>query len=404
MGDCIIHKVCIPFARYVAILVVASVGFVTEVPAQEKILSWDGEAAARLSSPIVRLNGANGEVVAAINMETLRRLVEVKNRIAGAANQPAHLFILSGTEPNALASKKDGSPKIAINVAMINLLGDDYDAYAAIIGHELAHLVRDHGATRVVREGARSAISSVLGAILGRYGVPLSGTIADIGTTAVSRTFSRDEEREADSLGLSYMKQAGYDPMGGVRAWERMGVVAKSRGFPFLSTHPAPEERLETMRKVAQNYSTPPSILVASPASGGGNQDSTSQSRQTRALARDTQEVTAASEARPKDEVEPVRLYPLAAEQGDAQAQASLGVRFLRGGDGLPKDEVEAARLFRLAADQGNALAQASLASMYEYGRGGLTRDIETAVSWYRLAARQGMPPAITALRRLGRE
>lgn len=243
--------------RYIVILIFASIGFVTEVVAKDRILSWDGEAAAKLSSSVVRLrDGPNGEVIATISTETLRRLVEVKDRIAAAANQPAHLYILSGTEPNAMALKKDGSPKIAINVAMIELLGDDYDAYAAIIGHELAHLVRDHGATRQSREGARNAISSILGTILGRYGVPLGGAIANFSTTAVSRTFSRDEEREADSLGLGYMKQAGYDPMGGVRAWERMGVVAKSRGLPFLSTHPAPDERLETMRKLAQDDAT----------------------------------------------------------------------------------------------------------------------------------------------------
>lgn len=292
------------FTRYVAILVVASVGFATEALAQEKILAWDGEAAAQFSSSVVQLrNGPNGEVVATISTETLRRLVEIKNRIAEAANQPAHLFILSGSEPNAMASKKDGSPQIAINVAMINLLGDDYDAYAAIIGHELAHLVRDHGATRESREGARSVISSILGTILGRYGIPLGGTIASIGTNAVSRTFSRDEEREADSLGLSYMQQAGYDPNGGVRAWERMGAVAKSRGFPFLSTHPAPEERLETMRAVARNYAQPSSVVASSPAPKEGNQESSSQSGHTSALTSDPKREVATLETRPKEDL-----------------------------------------------------------------------------------------------------
>lgn len=252
----------------VAFLVVVNIGSMSTVYAQEQILAWDGEVAAQYAFSLVRLNGPDGEGVATVNRETLRRIVETKNRISEAANQPAHLYILSGTEPNAFAWKNAGAPQIAINVAMIDLLGDDFDAYTAIIGHELAHLVRDHGATRESREGARNAISTVLGTALRRYGIPLGGTIANVGTTAVSRVFSRDEEREADSLGLGYMKQAGNDPMGGVRAWERMGTVAKSRGLPFLSTHPAPEGRLEAMRKLASNSvaAAPISLAIASNA------------------------------------------------------------------------------------------------------------------------------------------
>jgi len=433
-------KLCIPFTRYVAVFVFAVFGFVTDVRAQEKIFTWDAEKLATVGScaglPVLSLrNGPKGEVLVTISTDTLLRLVQVKNRVAGAANQPAQLYVSTGTTPNAFASKKDGTPKITINVAMINLFGNDSDAYAAVIGHELAHLVRDHGVTREAREGARSAISPVLGTVLstvfGRYGGSIagtvasnvSGTIASNVTTAVSRTFSREEEREADSLGIGYMKQAGYDPMGGVRAWEQMGTVAKSRSVSFLSTHPAPEERLQTMRTLAQSQTAPSPIASASPTSGGVTQDSSLQAGQTSAQSKDDEVVrlvrlcadqgnaqgqvnlgrmyALGQRGLPKNDVEAVRLFRLAADQGNAVGQALLGFRYLTGQGGLPKDDTEAARLFQLSANQNNSTGQFALGFVHENGRAGIPKDSETAIHWYRLAAQQGNLAATTSLKRL---
>ena len=76
------------------------------------------------------------------------------------------------------------------------------------------------------------------------------------------------------------------------------------------------------------------------------------------------------------------------AEQGDAEAQSNLAIRYATG-RGVPQDDAEAARWFRLAADQGHAEAQANLAIMYLDGRGILQDDAEAA-RWFRLAADQG--------------
>jgi TPR repeat protein len=65
------------------------------------------------------------------------------------------------------------------------------------------------------------------------------------------------------------------------------------------------------------------------------------------------------------------RVYKLAADQGNATGQTTLGVFYETGRGGLPKDDREAARLYKLAADQGNALAQVSLAAFYETGHQG---------------------------------
>jgi Zn-dependent protease with chaperone function len=217
-----------------------------------KLRTWDAEAIARTTNLNTNLlDGPNGRIVATLDVGTVRKLVEVKDRISAAANQPAKLLIVSGIEPNAFATKQNGSPIIAINLAMMKLLEQDYDAYAAIMGHEIAHLTLEHGATRQQREVLRSASSNLLGLVLGRYGVPMAGTISDLSTTVVSRAFSRDDESAADKRGFVYMRDAGFDTQGAIRAWERMASVSRSSALPFLSTHPAPLDRLDDLKRLA---------------------------------------------------------------------------------------------------------------------------------------------------------
>jgi uncharacterized protein len=88
------------------------------------------------------------------------------------------------------------------------------------------------------------------------------------------------------------------------------------------------------------------------------------------------------------DYAEAARWFRLAADQGDAEAQTSLGYLYLFG-QGVPQNDAEAVRLYRLAADQGFARAQFNLGGMYNAGRG-VPQNYAQALRWYRLAADQG--------------
>jgi TPR repeat protein len=90
----------------------------------------------------------------------------------------------------------------------------------------------------------------------------------------------------------------------------------------------------------------------------------------------------------PKNAVQAVRWFRLAADQGDASAQYNLGLMYANGDD-VPKNAVQAVRWYRLAADQGNAVAQNNLGLMYDKGDG-VPKSAVEAVRWYRLAADQG--------------
>jgi TPR repeat protein len=91
----------------------------------------------------------------------------------------------------------------------------------------------------------------------------------------------------------------------------------------------------------------------------------------------------------PEDDVEAVKWYRLAAEQGVADAQYNLGLMYYNG-TGVPQDYAEAVKWFRLAAEQGIANAQYTLGAMYA-NREGVPQDYAEAVKWFRLAAEQGL-------------
>ena len=212
---------------------------------------WKASALAQYSSSTVRLLDANKETVATVDVVTIRKLVEVKERIENAAGiGRAELLIAGGDGPNAFAATNREGRVVAINIGMLRLLGMDWDAFAAIIGHEFAHHALNHGAQRQQRENVRQGAAVALGIALGAAGVPMSGTIADLGTTAVTTVYTREEEREADRVGLEYASRAGYDPRGAARAWQRMMSVTNF-SIPFLSTHPTSQERLDTMKRLA---------------------------------------------------------------------------------------------------------------------------------------------------------
>ena len=98
----------------------------------------------------------------------------------------------------------------------------------------------------------------------------------------------------------------------------------------------------------------------------------------------------------PQDKVEATRWFRRAAEQGDVNAQLSLGLHLI--GEGVPQDEVEATHWFRRAAEQGEGTAQLFLSDMYAAGAGGVPRDKVEEARWFRKAVEQGELNALCEL------
>ena len=143
--------------------------------------------------------------------------------------------------------------KIAFYSGIIEKLKLTDDEIAAIMGHEIAHALREHSRERASEQALTSVVfngAAIAGSIL--TGIDLSG--ASQATQLVYNTtfglkHSREHEIEADRIGVELAARAGYDPRAAIRVWQKMATATGGRGGPeFLSTHPSNESRIEDLR------------------------------------------------------------------------------------------------------------------------------------------------------------
>jgi len=140
--------------------------------------------------------------------------------------------------------------KMVVYSGLIDKLRLTDDELAAIMGHEIAHSLREHARERVSQQMATQLGVGVAGAVLGlgQVGQSLAGTLADVTFTL---PHSRTQETEADRVGVELAARAGYDPHAAVSVWQKMLQAGGSGGPQFLSTHPSPENRLADLKVYA---------------------------------------------------------------------------------------------------------------------------------------------------------
>ncbi|HEX9184694.1 MAG TPA: M48 family metallopeptidase, partial [Burkholderiales bacterium] len=137
--------------------------------------------------------------------------------------------------------------KIAVYTGLIDRLQPTDDELAAVMGHEIAHALREHGRERVSQAQAQGMIIGVIGAAAG-----VSGGTLDLTRIVVDLTFnlpnSREHEIEADRIGVELAARAGYDPRAAITLWEKMGKAGGGQSAEFLSTHPNHATRISDLR------------------------------------------------------------------------------------------------------------------------------------------------------------
>jgi predicted Zn-dependent protease len=136
--------------------------------------------------------------------------------------------------------------KIAFFWGILQRLQLNDDEVAMIMGHEMAHALREHARERMGKGFAtRGALE--IGAALFGLG-DLGRMAAGMGEQLLSLVFSRDDESEADLVGMELAARAGYDPAAGVTLWQKMGAVSKGAPPEFLSTHPSGPTRIKDIQ------------------------------------------------------------------------------------------------------------------------------------------------------------
>jgi Zn-dependent protease with chaperone function len=135
--------------------------------------------------------------------------------------------------------------RIAFFSGIIDKLKLTDDEIAAVMGHEIAHALREHGRDRQSTATATGLASQLGGAAISAWlGVDVRGAANAVGQLYVLK-FSRDEEREADLVGLDIAARAGFDPRAGIALWNKMGALnASGAPIALLSTHPGGKERI----------------------------------------------------------------------------------------------------------------------------------------------------------------
>ncbi|WP_022956340.1 M48 family metallopeptidase [Perlucidibaca piscinae] len=137
--------------------------------------------------------------------------------------------------------------KIMFFTGIITKLKLTDDEIAAIMGHEMAHALREHGRERMSHAYAQSAGINLIGAVTGMsQGTgQLLQTAAQVG---LSLPHSRGQETEADVLGLELLARAGYNPNAAVTLWQKMAAATGGSSGSFLSTHPGSGQRIQSLQ------------------------------------------------------------------------------------------------------------------------------------------------------------
>jgi Zn-dependent protease with chaperone function len=209
------------------------------------------EQAAQQYQGLLQQAQAKGALAPA-NSPELVRLRGIAQRIIphatrwnpAAAQWKWQVNLLDSPEVNAFCMP---GGRIAFFSGILNKLKLTDDEVAAVMGHEIAHALREHGRERTAKANATGIGARAVGAIAaGIFGIDprLAGTVTDIGGQLIVLRFSRDEEREADLVGLDLAARAGYDPRAGISLWNKMAELNRRAPIELLSTHPGGQERV----------------------------------------------------------------------------------------------------------------------------------------------------------------
>jgi predicted Zn-dependent protease len=136
--------------------------------------------------------------------------------------------------------------KIAFYSGILKTLQLTDDEVAMVMGHEVAHALREHARERMGKNAATGLGASVLSSILGLGQV--GQTVTHYGAQLLTLEFSREDESEADLVGMELGARAGFDPRAGITLWQKMSAVNKSAPPQWLSTHPSGKTRIADMQ------------------------------------------------------------------------------------------------------------------------------------------------------------
>jgi len=141
--------------------------------------------------------------------------------------------------------------KIAFYTGILKQLELTDDEVAMVMGHEIAHALREHARERMGKSAATNGlatIGSTVASVFFGVNPNLTDFVAKQGANLINLKFSRDDETEADLVGMELAARAGYDPRAGVTLWQKMSAASKGAPPQWLSTHPSGTTRIDEIQ------------------------------------------------------------------------------------------------------------------------------------------------------------
>ena len=137
--------------------------------------------------------------------------------------------------------------KIAFYSGILQKLKLNDDEVATVMGHEIAHALREHARDRIAKAQLSNLGANVLSSALGLGNV--GSQALGQGLQILGLSFSRADEKDADLVGMDIAARAGYDPRAGVSLWQKMGQQSKDKQPEWLSTHPSGDSRIYEIQR-----------------------------------------------------------------------------------------------------------------------------------------------------------
>lgn len=183
------------------------------------------------------------------------RLRGIANRLVEQASRYNERAAAWKWEVNLIGSRQINAfcmpgGKIAFYNGILETLKLTDDEIAIVMGHEMAHALREHGRERVGKmrlAQVGTVIAAIGGALLG-FG-DLGGQVASGAAQLTMLKYGRDDETEADLVGLDLAARAGFDPRAGIIVWQKMSAVGKGQPPQWLSSHPSHGSRIDQITR-----------------------------------------------------------------------------------------------------------------------------------------------------------
>ena len=234
---------------------VLSLVFLSGNAASESSMVWDVEyLAGDYQNPMVYseeiiLRDQRERAIKRVTSMQIETMLKVMQQINRAAELNVRLYVVEGDAPNAYAADYDDEAGVFVNFGLMDLIQVDADQWAALLGHEVAHIKLEHGDKNEKRRVPINIFSAAVG---GLAKTPLAAQATQFLTTGIASKFSRDQERQSDYLGAIWAVEAGYDPYGAAALFEELSRQSLRLNIPFMSSHPSDKERIINLNNLAK--------------------------------------------------------------------------------------------------------------------------------------------------------